>query len=947
METSVSDKVERANILLVDDSPSDAAYFCALLADTEYTLHRVDCLKAAQDFVTQHEMSLILLDLSLPDSMGLSTLMSMRKCSSDIPVIILTGLDDEDISTEAIRLGAQDYLFKSNTDKRSLSRSIRHCIERTRLIQTISESAVTAKAAANALMEVEERLILSLKASRTGTWTTEIDSGKLIWDDQMHALFGFKPGEFSLTFKELLSLINPADVGKVIAASNSAIEHGTEYYNEIEIFWKDGTKHFVEARGQAFQDPQLRLAGICIDITERKRAQQEQHELAALVESSNDGIIRMSMEGTILSWNCGAERIYGYPASEMNSQSISKLIPAELNEELPRIIAKLKRDELIVQHDTIRTTKNGSAINVSITVSPVKSASGEIIGLSEIARDITQQKTDEKRLSVEYSITKILLESDSLSNASKKILPILAATLDWDMCTTWCTNTEQSEFLCVDVWKRSNLPTDESVLPSSFPTFSLNSGGEISPWTKGEPAWFPDKDNEMIFPTTQYAFEMGFNTAAAFPVMQGNRTLGALILYSRQQRTADPEVNNMCLRICAQLSQFMARKAAEEALLLGVQAEQQIARSILQNAPIGIATLSKTLEITEANKVFSRQFGLSQAAGSGNMHLTPSLGVLHARLLDVINESMPIPFTQENISVFIAELGGEREVFFDLTVWPVQDARNQTTSIIVLTVDVSERVKAAQQREDSVATLTHDLKNPLIGMIRMLDLFLTGEIGPLDAQQTNMLTLVKGSSAEMLELVGTLLEVYKYEAGTPHLALEPINITELVDRCFTQLTSAAKRKMIALKNNIEPQQFIVADRIAMKRVMMNLLDNAIKFTHPDTTITVSSANDGKKVQILVKDNGSGISQLEQQTLFKRFSQATEGRRFITGSGLGLYLCRQIVEAHKGEINCRSTEGHGTTFNVCLPLHNELHNDKSQKDSSDEKIEALHGSRNYE
>ncbi|HSY99338.1 MAG TPA: PAS domain S-box protein [Terriglobales bacterium] len=140
------------------------------------------------------------------------------------------------------------------------------------------------------------------------------------------------------------------------------------------------------------------MLSVTHDITDRKRAEAEASQLALIVESSEDAIVGKSLDGKIRSWNAGAERLYGYSASEVLGQPVRILIPPEQHDELPEILEKLKRDERVQHYETIRVRKDGRRINVSTSISPVKDSEGKIIGASAIARDVTQRKSVEAQL---------------------------------------------------------------------------------------------------------------------------------------------------------------------------------------------------------------------------------------------------------------------------------------------------------------------------------------------------------------------------------------------------------------------------------------------------------------------------------------------------------------------------------------------------------------------
>jgi PAS domain S-box-containing protein len=140
-----------------------------------------------------------------------------------------------------------------------------------------------------------------------------------------------------------------------------------------------------------------------MDLSPRNQAHIESERLAAIVSSSDDAIVGKTLEGVIISWNAGATRIFGWTAEEMVGQPILRIIPPELHHEEREILAKLKRGERIEHYETVRVTKDGRAIDISLTVSPIRNQTGEIIGASKVARDVTERRNAERaqRLMIE------------------------------------------------------------------------------------------------------------------------------------------------------------------------------------------------------------------------------------------------------------------------------------------------------------------------------------------------------------------------------------------------------------------------------------------------------------------------------------------------------------------------------------------------------------------
>lgn len=243
-------------------------------------------------------------------------------------------------------------------------------------------------------------------------------------------------------------------------------------------------------------------------------------------------------------------------------------------------------------------------------------------------------------------------------------------------------------------------------------------------------------------------------------------------------------------------------------------------------------------------------------------------------------------------------------------------------SLLRLKHSIDERDHMASLREDFVSRFTHDLRTPLVAANRVLKLMREGMFCGVTPELIEIVNTMIGSNTDLLAMVNTLLEVYRHEAGCKTLNVSPCNIQELVNEVTQELKPLAEEKGLTLKfgvvENINGESELVStitgDRIELRRVLTNIIGNAIKFTakgYIDVRLHLAENH----IIIEIQDTGSGISQQDQALLFERFRP---GKHQGSGSGLGLYLSRYIIEAHQGSIEVKSEPGYGTTFTITLP-----------------------------
>ena len=264
---------------------------------------------------------------------------------------------------------------------------------------------------------------------------------------------------------------------------------------------------------------------------------------------------------------------------------------------------------------------------------------------------------------------------------------------------------------------------------------------------------------------------------------------------------------------------------------------------------------------------------------------------------------------------------------------------------ILVIRDISIQKKMEKLRDDFIATLTHDLRTPLLASIQTLSYLIDGTLGELNDKQMKFLTTMKSTNCDMLGLVNALLEVYRYEEGKLNLYKENFGINEFIENINSQLEALYITKKINVKLLLSQtkDKNVYADKNELRRVLVNLCGNAVKFSKTDGEIIIKTdIMNENDLKITVEDKGEGISKEELPQLFNRFMSFNDSGKGnvknINSSGLGLYLSKKIVEAHNGKIWVESIKGQGSKFSILLVnCLNVINSDFKFEEKKSEKI----------
>jgi PAS domain S-box-containing protein len=301
------------------------------------------------------------------------------------------------------------------------------------------------------LQRSEAYLAEAQKLTHTGSWAWRVAGGDALHlSEEWYRIYGFDPENGPPAFEHLLQRTHPEDRDKWKGAIDRAIDRKSDYEVEFRILLADATTKYIHTVGHPVLNASgdlVQFVGSSTDITERKRAEQATRLLAAIVESSHDAIVSKSLNGVITSWNKGAERLFGYAAEEAVGQNITLIIPPERRDEERTIVEQLTRGERVDHFETVRMRKDGSLLDVSLTISPMKDASGRVVGASKLARDITERKGAEEALrqaqtDLAHASRLTTMGEFTASLAHEVKQPIAAAVTDANTCVRWITRDE-------------------------------------------------------------------------------------------------------------------------------------------------------------------------------------------------------------------------------------------------------------------------------------------------------------------------------------------------------------------------------------------------------------------------------------------------------------------------------------------------------------------------
>lgn len=406
----------------------------------------------------------------------------------------------------------------------------------------------------------------------------------------------------------------------------------------------------------------------------------------------------------------------------------------------------------------------------------------------------------------------------------------------------------------------------------------------------------------------------GVKEYLCLPLMLRGQPLGALYLAD-----VHPGFDSERQRQLLDSFSYFAAAAVENARLYQVVADKsQELETILAGIGDGVLVVDADLHLVLMNPIAARIFALETAPPLG----LPAAAFLDSKeFLDLLETARSTPSAALIREVELAHTEGNRPHVYQALAAPLL-VGSSLQGIATVLRDITSQKELERMKSNFLSVVSHELKTPLHSIKGFVDIILMDKTGPVTEIQRDFLETVRQQTDHLQRMIDDLLEFSRLESGRVTLRLQPVDIPVVVEAVVDKLTPLADSSEVRLVNLVpEDLPTLSADPWRLEQVVTNLVDNAIKFTPAHGSVTMRATDQGDFLRIEVRDTGIGLAAHERDRIFDRFYQVDSGaNRLYKGAGLGLTICRHIVEHHGGRIWVESESGHGATFIFTLSKH---------------------------
>lgn len=374
------------------------------------------------------------------------------------------------------------------------------------------------------------------------------------------------------------------------------------------------------------------------------------------------------------------------------------------------------------------------------------------------------------------------------------------------------------------------------------------------------------------------------------------------------QSTSRDEIGHLSEAFNAMATNLREFRRSDRAKMFRIQRSTQQA---FDRLPDALAVLDSQGRVEVATELARDVFGMKVETRIEDLHFPVILNVCQ-RALTTGRRAVP-----ENGKTIIQQFVGGEERFFQPEATPILDHEGEPTGVVLVLKDVTQLKEQDEMKRGIVSTVSHQLKTPLTSIRMAIHVLLEEKVGPLTEKQVELLLAAREDSDRLHSTLNNLLDISRIESGRAAMHLQKTYPNTLVLDAVDQFTLAARDKGVTMGTQLSgglPE--VWADATQVGHIFSNLLSNALRYTDPGGEITISAMTDEDQVHFEVTDTGRGIPPEYVGHVFEQFFRVPDQGK-ETGAGLGLAIVKEIVEAHGGTVNARSTEGKGSTFTFTL------------------------------
>lgn len=530
-----------------------------------------------------------------------------------------------------------------------------------------------------------------------------------------------------------------------------------------------------------------------------------------------------------------------------------------------------------------------------------------------IGRDVSARRQEDLEREARGAIERECLSSGSVETSLERVLRTLAEGLRCQYGELWWLDERYEVLTAGECWCAPGAEVESFARESRSRTFGKGVGLAGRVWADDRVVRIHDLASEVDPRCARLAETGSFRSALGFPVRIGERVAGVVVLLShwRLMAPAEPEVLD---RLGAALGRLVDRKRRDRALL-GSEARKN---AMLESALDCVISVDEQGRIVEFNPSAEKTFGHSRAQVLGesmvSLLVPEDLRGQHSEAFQrCLGPASSRPAARRIETEALRADGSRFPVEISVTSIHVGERPSFTAYLR----DITERKELDRLKDELVSTVSHELRTPLASMRGFVELLLARDFSA--AEQHRFLEIVDKEMRRLGRLIDDFLDLQRLESGGLEYAFQAQPLRPLLEEAVEMFRHTSDRHIYHLEVAANSMR-VRADADRLRQALRNLLSNATKYSPDGGRVTVLAAKESGLARVAVRDEGIGMDAQTKEKLFTRFFRAdSTATRRIGGTGLGLALVREIVEAHGGEVGVTSSPGEGSEFHFSLPL----------------------------